>query len=176
MNQLDALLKTTTKVLVVCLGNTCRSPAGEAFIRKFARDAFDPATFSEITIESAGLSDEFTRAQPQSIAMVYEMEGESLTAHRSRMITRDMADYFDLILIMERYMADEILHRFPGVENLAGKLWTLKEACSGAVLQGAVANVVDPYMTPDPYYRGILAEIRDLCRCFVNRWAAAIAL
>jgi len=162
-------LKKIKSMIFVCLGNTCRSPAAEGFTRKFARDAFPPSQFEQLRIESAGLNHVFTGAQPQSIKFVKQLEGEDISHHVSRMITADMAEKTDLIVVMEAYMKDVIVANLPAVKNLQSKLFTLKELCPE--LHPAGTDIEDPYMMPDENYLAIIEEIRKYTRGFVSRWA-----
>jgi protein-tyrosine-phosphatase len=165
-------LKNVKSMLFVCLGNTCRSPAAEGLARKFARDAFPPALFERLRIESAGLNHAFTGAQPQSIRFVKQLAGEDISGHRSRTITASMAKEFDLIVVMETYMRDSIASHFPDIPAIRSKVFTLKELCADE-LHPSSLDIEDPYMMPDAFYLEIITEIRDFARCLVSRWTAA---
>ena len=53
------LTPMTTKVLIVCLGNICRSPMGEAVLRKVAKDRD-----IEIFVDSAGTAAYHVNEEP----------------------------------------------------------------------------------------------------------------
>ncbi len=165
VDPIGSILSRARSALVMCLGNTCRSPAAEGFLRKFTRQL-------GVRIESAGLNSYFTRAQPQSIKFVQELEGVDISSHEARRVTRQMVEAFDLIIVMERYMKDTLLEEFPILASLPGKVFTLKELCTGPEASGDV-DIEDPYMHPDSMYREIIAEIRDCTRQFAGRWVAA---
>ena len=82
-------------ILVVCVGNICRSPMAEALLRRELRgqDGF--------TVESAGLGALVGHpASEHSVALMAEL-GLDISAHRARQIHPDMVAASDLVLVME---------------------------------------------------------------------------
>jgi protein-tyrosine-phosphatase len=85
------------QVLIVCTGNTCRSPMGEAILRSIL-----PADIAErVTVSSAGSS-----AGDGAPAAAYAIQtassrGLDLTKHRSRPLTAALVRDADLVLAME---------------------------------------------------------------------------
>ena len=82
-------------ILVVCVGNICRSPMAEALLRRELRgqDGF--------TVESAGLGALVGHpASEHSVALMDEL-GLDISAHRARQIHPDMVSAADLVLVME---------------------------------------------------------------------------
>lgn len=87
----------TTRILVVCTANQCRSPLGEVIVRRDAE-----AGGHDIVVGSAG-----TRAYPgvaateRAIATAGKL-GLDLSQHVSRPVTDDLVAGSDLIVAMER--------------------------------------------------------------------------
>ncbi|WP_242344767.1 low molecular weight protein-tyrosine-phosphatase [Anaeromyxobacter terrae] len=83
------------RVLIVCVGNICRSPMAEALLRaKFAARGRGQ-------VESAGLGAlEGRGADPIAVALMAE-RGLDLTSHRARQLTPEMLAAADLVLVME---------------------------------------------------------------------------
>lgn len=79
-------------VLVVCVGNICRSPTGERLLR---------ARLPDLRVESAGLAALVGSAADGRSAAVAEAQGLSLEGHVARQFTPAMGTGFDLILVME---------------------------------------------------------------------------
>ena len=82
-------------ILVVCVGNICRSPMAEALLRRELRgqDGF--------SVESAGLGALGGHAASvHSVALMEEL-GLDISGHRARQIHPDMVAESDLVLVME---------------------------------------------------------------------------
>ncbi|MCE6949526.1 low molecular weight phosphotyrosine protein phosphatase [Cereibacter sphaeroides] len=79
-------------VLVVCVGNICRSPTGERLLR---------ARLPDLRIESAGLAAVVGSAAETRSAAVAEARGLPLAGHVARQFTPALGAGFDLILVME---------------------------------------------------------------------------
>ena len=82
-------------ILVVCVGNICRSPMAEALLRRELRgqDGF--------TVESAGLGALVGHAASEhSVALMDEL-GLDISGHRARQVHPDMVRDADLVLVME---------------------------------------------------------------------------
>lgn len=139
-----------TRILVVCLGNICRSPTAEAVLRKLADDT--------VAIDSAGTGDWHIGKPPYGPAIAAaEARGYDLTPLRARQVTaRDFHD-FDVILAMDE-------------ENLAD-LRALAPADARAdlrlFLEGAGTRET---AVPDPYYTRDFDGALDL----IERGARAI--
>ncbi len=81
-------------ILFVCTGNTCRSPMAEALMRaELHRRGVTAA------VSSAGLAASGEPAAANAVAVLAEV-GLDLTRHRSRPLTREMADAADVIAVM----------------------------------------------------------------------------
>jgi len=84
------------RVLVVCTGNTCRSPMAEALLRRMLDEAG-----IEAEVRSAGTgSIEGGRAHPESMA-VARRAGLDLTGFRSRPLTPEQLESADIVLGMQ---------------------------------------------------------------------------
>ena len=84
------------KILVVCVGNICRSPTGEHILKQLLPNK---------TVDSAGVAAEKSRlvGKPAD-AMATEVAAEhgiSLDSHQARQLTSDVCRDYDLILVME---------------------------------------------------------------------------
>lgn len=102
-------------ILVLCLGNICRSPMAEGLLKE---------KFPEKTISSAGLRGMTGwTADPSSIRIMQE-HGIDITSHRARNLTREMIEKADLILTMEEQQTHTVESRFPQAQ---GKVMRLGE-------------------------------------------------
>ena len=88
------------RVLIVCTGNTCRSPlAAHALLEELGSDR------GRVDVSSAGTAAwEGQPASPATLELAGQ-EGFDLADHRSRRVTPALARAADLILVMEREQA-----------------------------------------------------------------------
>lgn len=125
------------KVLMVCLGNICRSPLAEGILKS-------KVNLNEVTIDSAGTAAYHVGnlPDPRSIA-VAKKHGIDITTQRARKFTVKDFDSFDFIYAMDQNNFDDIL-----------KLARNKEDKKKVLL---ILNEVRPFQNnsvPDPYYGG----------------------
>ena len=125
------------KVLMVCLGNICRSPLAEGILKS-------KVNLNEVTIDSAGTAAYHVGnlPDPRSIA-VAKKHGIDITTQRARKFTVKDFDSFDFIYAMDQNNFDYIL-----------KLSRNKEDKKKVLL---ILNEVRPFQNnsvPDPYYGG----------------------
>lgn len=124
------------RILVVCLGNICRSPVLEAVLRAHVRRAG-----LAWEIASAGTGDWHVGhpADPRSCASAAR-RGYPLDAHRARQLSSaDFHDY-DWLLAADRANLAEIQRRRPA------------DASARIALALEFAGLAAPHEVPDPYY------------------------
>ncbi len=129
---------TAFHLLVVCTGNTCRSPLAEVI----AREQLRRRGWSGVTVSSAGVG-AFAGSGPSGGSLRVAAEhGLELSDHRATLLTADTVERADLILTMSA----SHLYR---VEELGG-------AGKGAVITtfagDASGGVPDPIGAPDAEY------------------------
>lgn len=91
-------------VLVMCLGNICRSPFAAAAL-------VQGAAGSVLQVESAGFL-ESGRPAPGDAQTSAMRRGIDLSAHRSRQVTAELVQSADLIIVMDQRQAQKIEERF----------------------------------------------------------------
>lgn len=93
-------------VLIVCSGNTCRSPMAETLMD----EAIDRSSslHGDVKVESAGtFAAEGAGATPEAARVMKEM-GLSLKRHEARQFTRELADEADLILAVAKEQMEQM--------------------------------------------------------------------
>jgi len=142
----------TTRILFVCLGNICRSPAAEGVFRTFA----DQAGLA-LVLDSAGTAGWHIGKAPygpmQEAAMT---RGYDLSDLRARQFTAADFDDFDLIIGMDMDNIAAIKTKRPNGNTTAVRLFTDYTGDSKA------SDIPDPYYTRD--FTGALTLIENASR------------
>lgn len=86
------------RVLVVCTGNTCRSPLAEALLAR----ALESEGRSDVAVASAGTGAWEGAPASEGSYLVGLEHGLDLSGHRARLLTRAQVDESHLILTMSR--------------------------------------------------------------------------
>ena len=93
------------KILMVCLGNICRSPLADGLMRsKVAENKLD------VTVDSAGTSGFHAGDAPdERMINCSKNRGTSIDELRSRIFTRLDFDHFDVIYVMDQSNLKNVL-------------------------------------------------------------------
>ncbi|QRM19717.1 low molecular weight phosphotyrosine protein phosphatase [Dechloromonas sp. TW-R-39-2] len=128
----------TFRVLLVCMGNICRSPTAEGVLRSFIRTN---NLGDKVEVDSAGTHGyhvgEAPDSRTQRAAMV---RGYNLSQLRARKVARQDLDYFDLILAMDKSNLDNLMRLATPEQQGRIKLFM------------DYSKNFDDEEVPDPYY------------------------
>jgi protein-tyrosine phosphatase len=146
---------TIRRVLMVCMGNICRSPTAEAVLRH----KLDAAGLGEtVTVDSAGTHAWHAGSPPDQRSSTHAARrGYSLAGLRAREVVEADFDQFDLILAMDWDNLALLEERCP--PPYRRKLGRLTEHC----------RLHDSPVVPDPYAGGaqgfeeVLDLVEDAC-------------
>lgn len=126
------------RVLLICMGNICRSPTAEGVLRQFIKVN---NLGDVVEVDSAGTHGYHVGEAPDSRTQrAAAMRGYNLSQLRARKVARQDLDYFDLILAMDKSNLDN-LQRIATPEQQE-KLGLFMD----------YAKNFDDVEVPDPYY------------------------
>ena len=153
----------TTKILLVCTGNICRSPLAAALLQRALTDR----GIEGMDVSSAGTGAWDGAPVSEGAYLVGLERGLDLSAHRARLLTRELIEEADLVLTMAR-------HHRARVDELGGegRVFVLGEY---AGREGDEAEVSDPFGGDLDVYRDTCAELEALLQNAVDRIAKEFA-
>jgi len=126
------------RVLLVCMGNICRSPTAESVLRTFIKNN---NLGNIVEVDSAGTHGYHVGEAPdgrtQRAALI---RGYNLSQLRARKVARQDLDYFDLILAMDKSNLDNLQRMATPEQRNKLKLFM------------DYSKNYDDEEVPDPYY------------------------
>lgn len=138
------------KVLVVCVGNICRSPVGERVLA-----ALKP----ELQVTSAGIGALVGHPADATMAEVAASAGVSLDKHVARQFSPALGREADLILVMEPGHKAEIVRMAP---QLSGKVMLFDQWTGGR-------GIEDPYRRPSEIHRVVFHQIQGAAQAWAKK-------
>lgn len=148
-----------SRVLIVCMGNICRSPTAEAILRSQLAKAG-----LQVEVDSAGTEDYHVGAAPDSRSISHaRRRGYELAGLRARQVNSGDFSTFDLILAADGANLAELKRRCPRDH------------------QHKLSLFLDNAAVPDPYYGGsdgfekVLDLIESRAAALVRQWSGAVA-
>jgi len=139
------------KILVVCVGNICRSVIGERILRDRL-----PARF---TVESAGIGALAGHSADEDASTVAAEHGVDLGGHIARQFSADIGREFDLILALE-----------PGHKRVIGE--TASELSGRVMLLDqwvGAKGIADPYQKDLAFHQKTFEEVSNAVDQWVKR-------
>jgi tRNA threonylcarbamoyl adenosine modification protein (Sua5/YciO/YrdC/YwlC family) len=138
-------------ILLVCTGNTCRSPMAEVLTRKMIADRLgcpiNDLADHGVMVLSAGISAMMgARPSPEAVN-VMARDGLQLADHESQPLTTQLVRHADLIWTMTRAHRQAIVSQWP-------------EASSRTLVLGGENDIADPIGGPVEYYERCALQIK----------------
>jgi protein-tyrosine phosphatase len=151
------------KVLMICMGNICRSPTAEAVLRHKLRER---GLEGLVEVDSAGTHDWHAGCPPDERAQEHaRLRGYDLSALRARPVDSSDFERFDLLLAMDDDNFDHLRAICPPpYRDRIGRLMTYAKRHRRRV-------VPDPYGGGPDRFESVLDMVEDAC----DGLAAALA-
>ena len=131
------------RILVICTGNICRSPAAAALLSKRLENAG-----RDIAVRSAGTGALIGHPADTTMSQIAAEHGVSLTSHHGCQVSIALTRWAELILAMEPHHLDAIQELDP---TTRGKTFLLGHWSS--------MTIPDPYRQPEAAYRLAFGQI-----------------
>ncbi|HKN02486.1 MAG TPA: low molecular weight protein-tyrosine-phosphatase Wzb [Buttiauxella sp.] len=139
------------KILVVCVGNICRSPTAERLLQSY---------HPELTVRSAGLGALVGKGADVGAIRVAQQHNLSLEGHCAKQVSGKMCREYDLILAMEKRHISAICEMAP---EMRGKVMLFGH-------WDAEREIPDPYRKSHDAFEAVYGLL-DLS---AQKWANAL--
>ncbi len=138
------------RILVVCVGNICRSPTAEFLLK---------AAMPGKHISSAGLGALVGHDLDAQARRGAEQQGLICPTHHARQLTRELCRQADLILVMENRHREGVIQLCP---EARGKVFLLA--------QGLNPNeIADPYRKSEAVFTQTYVQLQHACSAWAQR-------
>jgi tRNA threonylcarbamoyl adenosine modification protein (Sua5/YciO/YrdC/YwlC family) len=150
-SEIFAVLAPPRRLLFVCAGNSCRSVMAESLLNKLAADRG-----LDLSTRSCGLAADPAFPIPAGVRRALAAEGVAALEHVPQPVTRELMDWADQVLVMERRHRELLLGLFP---DAAAKIGTL----------AGNKDVADPVGQPDAVYADCCRTIKTALETVLGR-------
>ena len=149
------------KILMVCLGNICRSPLAEGILQ----DKVFKAGLNW-SIESAGTNSYHTGEPPHPLSQkVAKLNGIDICQQRARRFVAEDFEVYDKIYALAADVLDDI-------KRISKKKFdaTKVDLLMNELYPGKNMDVPDPYYGTEPGYHEVYKMIGEVCDAIINKY------
>lgn len=146
-------------ILVVCLGNICRSPVAEAMLKQ---------QLPGRQLQSAGLQALVGQGVDATAAEIATAAGLDVSAHKARLISAEMVQWADLILVMSEHQRRHLGDEYPSALGKSLLLGHWVRTQNTGATRGA--EIPDPYKKS----REVFEHVHTLMHEATRLWAEKI--
>lgn len=148
------------KVLMVCLGNICRSPLAEGILRNKAEKAG-----LNWTLDSAGTSAHNIGCSPHILSQKVALEnGIDISKHQCRNFVKEDVLSYDKIYVMDE-------ENYSDVRRIAGNLWeeTKIDYLMNELFPGENKIIFDPWYGGEEGFYQVYDLMDKACEAIVEK-------
>lgn len=147
-----------TKILMVCLGNICRSPLAEGLLKA----KVDP---DKVLVDSAGTGGWHVGDSPDSRSIAVAREhGLDISHQRGRQFSPYDYETFDYIFVMDNSNYRDVIAMANSEEEKAKVHLILNE-----IFPGENVDVPDPYYGGDQGFKKVYDMLNEACESIASR-------
>lgn len=147
-----------TRILMVCLGNICRSPLAEGILKSKV-DA------SQVFVDSAGTGHWHVGDEPDkrsvAVGRKYKID---ITSQRGRQFSAKDFDDFDIIFVMDNSNKENVLALAENDSHREKVKLILDE-----IFPGENVDVPDPYFGGNAGFENVFKMLDEACEQIANR-------
>jgi protein-tyrosine phosphatase len=155
------------KVLMVCLGNICRSPLAEGILKHKAVKAG-----LDWQVDSAGTNGYHIGEAPHRLSQkVAKLNGIDICDHRARQFVKEDFDRYDKIYAMADDVVDDI-------RSIAGNKYASSKVAlfMNELHPGKNYSVPDPWYGPEPGFHEVYKLIDEVCDAIIRKYGSPAAV
>ena len=156
---------TVMKILMVCLGNICRSPLAEGILKHKAKQAG-----LNWTVDSAGTNGYHVGEAPHRLSQkVAKLNGIDICEQRARQFVAADFDRYDKIYAMADDVIDEMKRIARNKYDAAKADLLLNE-----LYPGEDRSVFDPWYGEEPGYHEVYKMISEACDVIIEKYGTPV--
>ncbi len=151
------------RILMVCLGNICRSPLAEGVLQHKAWKAG-----LNWSVESAGTGAWHAGEQPHQLSIkVAKLNGVDISSQRARQFVKEDFLHYDFIYVMDS-------SNYIDVKQISGKLWKEEKVdlLLNELFPGENRNIPDPWYGKEDGYHKVYEMIEKACDRIIQKYEA----
>ena len=148
------------KILMVCLGNICRSPLAEGILQHKVNEAG-----LSWVVESAGTNGYHIGEPPHHLSQkVAQLNGINICDQRARRFKSSDFEEYDLLYAMSKDVIDDM-------KSMAGNKWQQEKVrlLMEELHPGQQKDVPDPWYGPEPGYHEVYKMIEAACEKILKK-------